>query len=387
MGPKQAKNGEAKNGVLWGLVVGILALALAALGIAVLPEEANGILSLTLYVVAAAALLVALVLAAIALHRRPGYSWGRAIGLVLLVLLAIAAIVLGIRCLLVKEPCCPPPDGEALPFAAGSAFAVIQGPGGASTGGDDFEESAVDWAVPSDTPIHASEGGTVSFEGWKGQAGLEILVNTTGDRCDQYAHLSRATVDEGERVLRGQLIGYSGSSSNDSPIGTDSRLHWAGVECDTGRPLCVIETVESGIEYPVGAKPTSQNNGAELRNPQSGRCLDVEGSSTVSEAAVQLYDCGGTADQRWIYDGTTLKPSGYDDLCLDIEGGAFEAGTSVQLYTCNGTDAQKWLVESDGSIRTKAARSLCLDAAGGGTSNGTEIHVWPCNGTEAQRWL
>ena len=41
-----------------------------------------------------------------------------------------------------------------------------------------------------------------------------------------------------------------------------------------------------------------QPNGA-LRNPQSGRCLDDPGSSTVDGTQLQLFDCNTTAAQQW----------------------------------------------------------------------------------------
>ena len=39
--------------------------------------------------------------------------------------------------------------------------------------------------------------------------------------------------------------------------------------------------------------------GGGLLNPQSGRCLDVPAANPTDGTALQLYDCNGTAAQKW----------------------------------------------------------------------------------------
>jgi hypothetical protein len=36
-----------------------------------------------------------------------------------------------------------------------------------------------------------------------------------------------------------------------------------------------------------------------LRNPQSGRCLDIPASNPANGQQLQIYDCNGTAAQNW----------------------------------------------------------------------------------------
>jgi len=75
-----------------------------------------------------------------------------------------------------------------------------------------------DIAVNTGTPVVASADGTIFFEGW-GQnsswmgavAGIAILINH-GDAFTGYAHLSSTIVSKGQRVVQGQLIGYSGAT-------------------------------------------------------------------------------------------------------------------------------------------------------------------------------
>ncbi len=274
--------------------------------------------------------------------------------------------------------------GASIPFKAGTVARISQSPGGSYSHNDDYNRTAVDWAVAHGTPIVASETGTIYFEGWSGKAGIMALIDHGGDACSQYAHLSSTVVDKGQRVLKGQVIGYSGASANGSLNGTQVHLHWAGVYCSSQKSRNIISTVERGTSYPKDLSVSSVNRGAELTNTRSGRCLDVQGGSTQPSTPTQLYDCNATNAQRWLFNGTTLKVFG--SMCLDILGGALRSGTRVQSYGCNGTTAQKWQVRADRTIRPAAAASLCLSAVGGGTANGTRIEILTCNGSTAQQW-
>lgn len=75
-----------------------------------------------------------------------------------------------------------------------------------------------DYATPVGSPVYAADEGTVTFEGW-GQnhswmasaAGICVLINH-GGLYGGYAHLSSTVVNKGQTVVKGQLIGYSGST-------------------------------------------------------------------------------------------------------------------------------------------------------------------------------
>ncbi|RJQ74968.1 hypothetical protein D5S17_21725 [Pseudonocardiaceae bacterium YIM PH 21723] len=69
------------------------------------------------------------------------------------------------------------------------------------------------------------------------------------------------------------------------------------------------------------------------------RCLDVAGGKGP---AVQIYDCNGTAAQQWVpVTGGALKNPA-TGKCLDLPGADTTNGTKLQIYTCNGTAAQKF---------------------------------------------
>lgn len=78
-------------------------------------------------------------------------------------------------------------------------------------------DNAVDIAVPVGTPVYAVTDGVIGSRigslGKGGRfAGLRVTVQGNGDAF-YYAHLSKLMVKAGQRVKRGQLIGYSGSAN------------------------------------------------------------------------------------------------------------------------------------------------------------------------------
>ena len=84
-----------------------------------------------------------------------------------------------------------------------------------------------DWGAATGTPIYAAADGVVLKAGPNGGFGNFVLVGhdsaiagkyvTTG-----YAHQSRIAVSVGERVTRGQVIGYVGSTG----LSTTPHLHF-----------------------------------------------------------------------------------------------------------------------------------------------------------------
>ena len=83
--------------------------------------------------------------------------------------------------------------------------------------------TGIDYACPTDTPILASEAGTVLTAGWlNGGWGYAVIIQHSDGNATLYAHLNRIAVKVGERVKRSQVIGYSGSTGNS----TGPHLHF-----------------------------------------------------------------------------------------------------------------------------------------------------------------
>ncbi len=76
--------------------------------------------------------------------------------------------------------------------------------------------TGIDYAVPYGTPIKASNSGKVIYSGWYGGYGKVVIIDhgscTGAPTTTLYAHMSKQIVSVGDNVLRGQVIGYVGST-------------------------------------------------------------------------------------------------------------------------------------------------------------------------------
>lgn len=80
----------------------------------------------------------------------------------------------------------------------------------------------IDLAAPTGTPVYATADGIVSRADWFSSYGLYISIEHGGEMQTRYAHLSRLAVAEGERVKKGEIIGYVGSTGRS----TGPHLHY-----------------------------------------------------------------------------------------------------------------------------------------------------------------
>lgn len=90
------------------------------------------------------------------------------------------------------------------------------------------EHEAIDILAPRNTPVKAVEDGTVARLFYSKQGGITVYQFDPSERfCYYYAHLERYAdgLKEGDRVNKGQVIGYVGISGN-APKNTP-HLHFA----------------------------------------------------------------------------------------------------------------------------------------------------------------
>jgi murein DD-endopeptidase MepM/ murein hydrolase activator NlpD len=80
----------------------------------------------------------------------------------------------------------------------------------------------VDLAADYGTPIHAAADGIVRSTGWEGGFGNKIDLDHENGYHSWYAHLSRFGVSPGERVHKGEVIGYVGATGD----ATGPHLHY-----------------------------------------------------------------------------------------------------------------------------------------------------------------
>lgn len=107
------------------------------------------------------------------------------------------------------------------------------------------KHEAIDILAPKGTPVKAVEDGRIARLFYSRAGGITIYqLDPTERYCYYYAHLDRYAdgLDENDRVRRGQVIGFVGTSGN-APKGTahlhfaifrltDTRRWWEGVPLD-----------------------------------------------------------------------------------------------------------------------------------------------------------
>lgn len=71
---------------------------------------------------------------------------------------------------------------------------------------------AVDIAAPPGRPVRATGDGIVVQAGWMGALGRAVFISHGFGVKTRYGHLSRTSVQPGDRVRRGDIVGYVGSS-------------------------------------------------------------------------------------------------------------------------------------------------------------------------------
>jgi murein DD-endopeptidase MepM/ murein hydrolase activator NlpD len=80
----------------------------------------------------------------------------------------------------------------------------------------------IDFHAPYGSPIYAVTDGVVEFAGRHGGHGNFVKLGHGGGLETGYAHMSRIAVSPGERVRRGEVIGYVGSTG----LSTGAHLHF-----------------------------------------------------------------------------------------------------------------------------------------------------------------
>ncbi|MBE1874139.1 RICIN domain-containing protein [Myceligenerans pegani] len=120
-----------------------------------------------------------------------------------------------------------------------------------------------------------------------------------------------------------------------------------------------------------------------LTGAGSGRCLDVPGANFSDGVTLQIFDCNGSAAQRWTVTAAGEVRIGGTKCLDDASGGA--NGTAVAIHECHGGANQRWSAPGDGTVRS-VATGLCLDVEAAGTENGSPVNVYQCHNGPNQLW-
>ena len=90
----------------------------------------------------------------------------------------------------------------------------------------------IDMAAPTGTPIYATADGMVSKAEWFSSYGNFISIAHGADLETRFGHLSRMAVSAGQRVRKGDLIGYVGSTGRSTGPHLHYEVRVAGMAVD-----------------------------------------------------------------------------------------------------------------------------------------------------------
>lgn len=124
----------------------------------------------------------------------------------------------------------------------------------------------------------------------------------------------------------------------------------------------------------------------QLRNLDTGGCVDGDGYNSRDGTAQQSYGCHGGRNQGFWYDeqNLTLHSELSHDRCLDVEGGTVAAGESVQIYDCHGEQNQQWELVGN-RVKPAGHDDLCLGFNDPWFTRPT-LEVQDCGSSSRQQW-
>jgi alpha-galactosidase len=159
---------------------------------------------------------------------------------------------------------------------------------------------------------------------------------------------------------------------------------WSGATSSTSGQITASVPAHGVAAFRVSGGTPVASTTSRLRGVGSGRCLDVDNSSTAPGATVVIRDCQTAANQAWTtWAGGEIRVFG--DKCLDGFNQGTTPGTRVISWSCNGQNNQRWTLNPDGSV-TNVHSGLCLDVNQGATANGSPLILWTCNNQANQQW-
>jgi len=115
--------------------------------------------------------------------------------------------------------------------------------------------TGVDYAVPVGTDVLAVADGVIDPATWGSAYGVQLVQKLDGGWFI-YAHLSKALVKPGDKVVEGQVIAKSGNTGNSTGahlhVELRSKAHWSsGTDLD---PAKLIGTKKTSVAKKVTAK-------------------------------------------------------------------------------------------------------------------------------------
>lgn len=119
----------------------------------------------------------------------------------------------------------------------------------------------VDMPATTGTPIHATADGTVARADWFGGYGLYVQLEHGANLQTRYGHMSRIAVAEGQRVHKGDVIGYVGSTGRS----TGAHLHYeVRIAGEAVNPVPYMQVAQDMADTKLAAIAPASNENTRL---------------------------------------------------------------------------------------------------------------------------
>jgi Ricin-type beta-trefoil lectin domain-like/Ricin-type beta-trefoil lectin domain len=173
-----------------------------------------------------------------------------------------------------------------------------------------------------------------------------------------------------------------------------SALGGGGDQASEPEPIAVERSAVTnlGPRFPISELPI------EVKNVNSGKCLDVAGVGTGNGANVQQFTCNGGDNQRFLF--TVAGDNAYQIRVghvagknLDVVGGSLADQARIQIFDVV-TDAQIFNLVPvvnplTGSISYEIVAQKsgkCLDVANASLNDQAQVQQYTCSGNTNQLW-
>lgn len=125
--------------------------------------------------------------------------------------------------------------------------------------------------------------------------------------------------------------------------------------------------------------------GGQIRNANSGKCLEIVNSSKDNSAVAQQWTCGTQAGAKWEFRPTAT--AGVHQIvnvnsgkCLEIINSSKDNGARAQQYTCRDIPTMLWTIKQAGSTVGLDIRNVnsgkTLEIADSSLANGAAAQQW-----------
>jgi streptogrisin C len=263
---------------------------------------------------------------------------------------------------------------------------------GSSFPGNDYGWVRTNGNWTSQPWVNNYSGGNVTVAGSQDAAiGSSICRSgrTTGWRCGTLLGRNETIV-----YSQGAVSGLSRSNACAEP--GDSGGSWIsgnqaqGVtsggsgNCSSGGTMWFQPVNEILQVYGLSLTTTGGgSSGSSVISSLNNKCLDVPNGNFADGVRVQMWNCNGSAAQRWNFVNGTLQTS--NNKCLDVAWGSTANGAAIQIVGCSGNPAQQFVLSAAGDLVNPQANK-CVDIDAWNANEGAVLVLWECTGGANQKW-